>query len=105
MKRIVVFNKMDLCNTRKTLDLIKKIEEKNPNIKHLHTSTKDGANINKLVRVLADGCPTRFKTVGAWVMIGGMPNIGKSTLINCLRTRDADIAKNSSRKSGAKTGA
>lgn len=68
-------------------------------------STKENVNINKLVKVLGEMCPTRFRTVGAWVMIGGMPNIGKSTIINTLRKRDADINANSSRRSGAKAGA
>ena len=72
---------------------------------HLHISTKDFININKLVKILGDSCPSRFKTVGAWVMIGGMPNIGKSTIINTLRKRDSTIASKSSRRSGAKTGA
>ena len=68
-------------------------------------STKENKNINKLVQVLSNNCPTKFKTVGAWVMIGGMPNIGKSTIINSLRRRDQEISSKSSSKSGAKTGA
>ena len=36
MKRIVVFNKMDLCNSRKTIDIIKKIEAE------LNRSAADG---------------------------------------------------------------
>jgi ribosome biogenesis GTPase A len=70
----------------------------------LHLSTKQNLNINKLLKILSDNCPTRFQTVGAWVMIGGMPNIGKSTIINSLRKKDHDIASKSSNKSGAKTG-
>jgi len=38
-------------------------------------------------------------------MIGGMPNIGKSTIINSLRSKDNEIASKSSRRSGARTGA
>ena len=38
-------------------------------------------------------------------MIGGMPNIGKSTIINTLRKRDSQIASGSSKRSGARTGA
>lgn len=37
------------------------------------------------------------------MMIGGIPNVGKSTIINCLRAREEDIKHN--RKSGAKVGA
>jgi ribosome biogenesis GTPase A len=35
-------------------------------------------------------------------MIGGVPNVGKSTIINSLRKKDTDIEH--SKKSGAKTG-
>lgn len=35
-------------------------------------------------------------------MIGGLPNVGKSTIINSLRKRDADIDHH--KKSGARTG-
>jgi ribosome biogenesis GTPase A len=35
-------------------------------------------------------------------MIGGIPNVGKSTIINSLRKRDADI--NNAKKSGARVG-
>ena len=55
-----------------------------------------------MLKVLSDSCPMKFRTVGAWVMIGGMPNIGKSTIINSLRKRDSSIAHG--KKSGARTG-
>lgn len=35
-------------------------------------------------------------------MIGGIPNVGKSTIINSLRKKDENL--NQSKKSGAKTG-
>jgi ribosome biogenesis GTPase A len=35
-------------------------------------------------------------------MVGGVPNVGKSTIINSLRSRDSEV--NHSRKSGARTG-
>ena len=37
-------------------------------------------------------------------MIGGIPNIGKSTLINSLRAKDPVIGVNRSNRSGARTG-
>ena len=103
MKRIVVYNKIDLANLKRSTEIIKEIQD--PNLTHMHLSTKENININKLVKALGELCPTRFKTVGAWVMIGGMPNIGKSTIINTLRRRDSDINAKSSSKSGAKAGA
>ena len=33
--------------------------------------------------------PTKFDTVGHWLMVGGMPNVGKSTLLNQLRNKIA----------------
>lgn len=35
-------------------------------------------------------------------MIGGIPNVGKSTIINSLRSRDSEVSH--TKKSGAKTG-
>lgn len=35
-------------------------------------------------------------------MIGGFPNVGKSTIINCLRAKDGDLSH--TKKSGARTG-
>lgn len=35
-------------------------------------------------------------------MVGGVPNVGKSTIINSLRSKDPDL--NHSKKSGARTG-
>ena len=35
-------------------------------------------------------------------MIGGVPNVGKSTIINSLRKKDSDIEH--TKRSGAKTG-
>ena len=104
LKRIIVYNKMDLANQKQSMDLIKSIHE-NSKVRYLHTSTKSNTNINTLLKILGEECPTRFKTVGAWVMIGGIPNIGKSTIINALRAKDPTISNKSSSKSGAKSGA
>ena len=48
MKRIIVFNKMDLDNEKKTLSIIKKIEEESK-MPCMHISTKENININKLL--------------------------------------------------------
>ena len=29
--------------------------------------------------------PTKYPTVGLWMMVGGVPNVGKSTFLNQLR--------------------
>ena len=85
------------------MQLFNQIKEEE-GVDFIHTSTKDSVNINKLLKMLSESCPTKFKTVGAWVMIGGIPNIGKSTLINSLRAKDPVIGVNRSNRSGARTG-
>ncbi|CDW87566.1 mitochondrial gtpase 1 [Stylonychia lemnae] len=102
MKRLIVFNKMDLANEKKTLQIIQDIQNKDKNANTLHISTKKNVNVSKLLTFIQKNISPQFKTVGAWVMIGGIPNVGKSTIINALRKKDenAEITK----KSGAKVG-
>ena len=69
----------------------------------MHTSTKQNTNISRMLQYIKDKCVPEFRSVGAWLMIGGLPNVGKSTMINALRKRDTTI--NHTKKSGAKTGA
>eukprot|EP00347_Sterkiella_histriomuscorum_P005255 403357291 len=110
MKRLVVFNKMDLANEKKTLSIIKDIQQKhleqNKNaqpLETIHLSTKKNVNVQKLLQFVKQNISPQFKTVGAWIMIGGIPNVGKSTIINSLRKKDEDLASRSDR-SGAKVG-
>lgn len=65
-------------------------------------STKENVNITKLLQFITQNVQPQFKTVGSWLMIGGIPNVGKSTIINSLRKKDPDIVH--TKKSGAKTG-
>lgn len=69
---------------------------------YMHVSTKKNINVNKLLSFITTNAAPEFKTVGSWVMIGGVPNVGKSSIINSLRSRDSQI--NNSKKSGARTG-
>ena len=101
MKRLVVYNKIDLVPEKQALDEIKKLHTSNQ-LPFYHLSTKQNVNINKLLTFIDNNANPQFKTVGAWLMIGGVPNVGKSTIINSLRSRDAEV--NHSKKSGARTG-
>ena len=53
LKRIVVYNKMDLANQKHTMNLIKEMHESetaiDKKLKYLHTSSKSNVNINKLL--------------------------------------------------------
>jgi ribosome biogenesis GTPase A len=48
MKRLVVYNKIDLVPDRKTIDLIKTLHE-TEKVPFMHVSTKENININKLI--------------------------------------------------------
>ena len=102
MKRLIVFNKMDLANEKKSLAIIKQIAESDKNVSVMHLSTKKNLNVQKLLTFVKNNVSPQFKTVGAWIMIGGIPNVGKSTIINSLRKRDESIEHN--KKSGARVG-
>ena len=80
---------------------IKKLHEASE-LPFYHLSTKENINISKLMSFIDNNANPQFKTVGAWLMIGGVPNVGKSTIINSLRAKDKEV--NQSKKSGARTG-
>ena len=102
MKRLVVFNKMDLANETKTLSLIKQLKSEDDKLNTVQISTKKNQNVGKMLTFIQSNVSPQFKTVGAWVLVGGIPNVGKSTIINALRRKDEQI--NHSKKSGARVG-
>lgn len=56
MKRLVIYNKVDLAPTSRVLDLIKQIHAEEPsekNIPFMHISNKENININKLVNFIS----------------------------------------------------
>jgi len=69
----------------------------------MHISTKKNVNVNKLIGFVKEKANVKFSTVGSWMLIAGLPNVGKSTIINSLRKRAEDIEH--SKRSGAKVGA
>ena len=59
-------------------------------------STFSRHNLNTLLTEAARIAPAKFKTVGMWMMVGGIPNTGKSSLINTLRAKSRDFDKGNS---------
>ena len=41
--------------------------------------------MKRLLTLVQELSPPEFRTVGSWLMVGGMPNVGKSSLLNALR--------------------
>lgn len=84
-KKIIIFNKFDLCNQGVTSQISTNYNK--IGIHCLNLSAKEGTNINKILTYIIEEKPIKFSTVGIWLMIGGMPNVGKSTILNSLRTK------------------
>lgn len=57
-----------------------------------YLSAKTHENMRNLVGYIKDNLPSKYRTVGTWMMICGMPNVGKSTLINQMRST-SDLEK------------
>ena len=101
-KRVVVYNKSDLAfpkMTAKYMEYTQKVEKYDC----FEMSAKKHLQVVKFINHMKHKINPRFRTIGNWMMIGGIPNVGKSTIINMLRAKEDDIAN--SRKSGARVGA
>ena len=83
--KIILFNKYDLCNQRVTSQAIENYSKVGINC--LQISATEGTNLAKILKLLEEKKTIKFSTVGSWLMIGGMPNVGKSTILNSLRTK------------------
>lgn len=91
-QKIVIFNKYDLCDQLKTAQIIQDYNDLG--IKCYHMSAKTHENMSNLMSYLKSNLPVKYKTVGVWLMICGMPNVGKSTIINQIRSvSDLDSRK------------
>ena len=102
-KRIVIYNKADLAypkSTSKYLQYTKEVEK----YEWFEMSARRHVNIDKFISYVKNSVNPQFKTIGNWMMIGGIPNVGKSTIINSLRKKEEDI-DSSKRRSGAQVGA
>jgi ribosome biogenesis GTPase A len=91
IKRIIIFNKFDLCNQKLTKKIVENYTKQNKNIKCIFASAKTTQNVQKILDLIIRENNPKFKTVGTWCMIGGIPNVGKSTIINTFRTMSRDL--------------
>lgn len=96
--KIILLNKIDLCSMSYTLKIVEKLKSQGEKI--LLYSAHTNANISQVTRFINENVPCKFKTVGMWMMIGGVPNVGKSSVINAFRTNSKDFDNNSPAKTG-----
>ncbi|OOQ85688.1 mitochondrial GTPase [Penicillium brasilianum] len=95
-RRLVVYTKRDLGSipkspTQKLLE--KKVRSFDPNSAVFFVSSSSRADVTQIIKHLRDDAEAPDKIVGCRVLVVGMPNIGKSTLINHLRNFGVGKAK------------
>ena len=75
---------MDLCDLKKTNKII---EDYNAyGITSFGISTTKHDDMRKIIGILKNKYQSKYKQVGIWFMAFGMPNVGKSSLLNQLRS-------------------
>ncbi|MGM9994262.1 MAG: ribosome biogenesis GTPase YlqF [Candidatus Avigastranaerophilus sp.] len=102
--RLILLNKSDLADTEKTLLWVKYVKEKTK-CPVIATSAGDNRDLSKILNKVSElGQPKIIKLVQKGllprpvrIMVVGMPNVGKSSIINKL-------IKKSKTKTGAKAG-
>ena len=88
--KITIFNKFDLCNK----DITKKYVERMNQLKKPSTcvSLLNADSPKQIIEFARSKFPAKFSTVGHWMVIGGMPNVGKSTILNRIKNIYGDSA-------------
>lgn len=104
--RVIVFNKADLANPQ-LQSRVASIIRDNGGHEAIFTNAVQGAHVGKVLATVdklqakhQSATRAQFKTTGAVMLVVGLPNTGKSTLINAIRGASKFTAKK-----GAKTGA
>lgn len=86
---MILFNKCDLSDQSKWYKINEYYSKQN--INSLFISVKQKININKLIPTMIKACPSKFKTAGSIFLIVGLTNVGKSSIINCIRKNSTDF--------------
>ena len=102
MRRLVVYNKLDLSDAAASAHLAQQSEHRGDGGDALFMSaTSDASPVVKWL--LREAAQARFKSAGSLVMVVGMPNVGKSTLINAVGSHLAWQSSSSSSSSSSKS--
>lgn len=91
--KVIIFNKMDVCDPLKTNKVIKDYNDLG--ITCFGVSSHKHDDMRKIVTIMRDKYRGKYKQVGCWMMVYGMPNVGKSSILNQLRSI-SDIENKSS---------
>ncbi|KJP88986.1 hypothetical protein AK88_01278 [Plasmodium fragile] len=90
-KRIIILNKADLIPPKVALSAKNIIEEKTKHMCIL-TSAKFNKSISK-IRDLCREMKPQFRSLGLFALLVGLPNVGKSSIINSFKDVTHNLAK------------
>ncbi|KAJ5851777.1 uncharacterized protein N7529_011162 [Penicillium soppii] len=96
MRRLIVYTKRDLGNIPRSpiqKAVERKLESFDPNSAVFFTSSASRQDVSQIIKHLRNDAEALDKLVGCRVLVVGMPNVGKSTLINNLRNSGTGKAK------------
>eukprot|EP00743_Colponemidia_sp_Colp-15_P010453 GILK01011510.1.p1 GENE.GILK01011510.1~~GILK01011510.1.p1 ORF type:complete len:317 (+),score=37.86 GILK01011510.1:33-953(+) len=97
-RRLIVLNKTDLAHPNMTKRAVSILEGQGHRV--VLTNAADGKHVQRIVHHAADLVKTRFQTTGIWMMVCGVPNVGKSSIINALRRHAGTLPKKEAAKVG-----
>jgi ribosome biogenesis GTPase A len=89
--KFILFNKFDLCDQKKTLECLRAMNK--VGIHNTAMSAVLGENVAQILKFAKNNVKLKYSSVGFWMMIGGCPNVGKSTIVNQLRKRSQTLSK------------
>ncbi|KAJ5947400.1 hypothetical protein N7466_000415 [Penicillium verhagenii] len=96
IRRLIVYTKRDLggvLHSPKQQSLERKVRSFDPTSTVFFTDSSSRADLNRIIKHLRDDAAMPDKLTGCRIMVVGMPNVGKSTLINHLRNHGVGKAK------------
>ncbi|OQR80492.1 GTPase [Thraustotheca clavata] len=95
--RLVVLNKSDLANSNMKARVEARFDHEN--IDSMFTSVIKGKHIQKILQWCTAAGKSQFQsTAGTVVMIVGIPNVGKSSMINAFRSLSSSLKVSKGKK-------
>lgn len=100
-KKIVLMNKFELCNQEKTNKIVEELNSLG--VPCLKVSSKERKfDFQKILPFCQSLKQSKYQSTGIWMMLGGVPNVGKSNIINNMRVQSKKFRNNQVSRSNGK---